>query len=664
MQQLEPLALKITGSVNGLSSAIAKAEADIKKFTSFASKQASNVAFNGPSVGQLFAGVGAAAGLKSVVDLSTKAEQAAISFEVLTGSAGKAEKMIKELRDLGASTPLNFAGLQENAKVMLGFGIAVENILPDLRTLGDITGGDAFKMERLTLAFSQSAAAGRLMGQDLLQMVNAGFNPLQIISEKTGVSMSDLRKKMEEGAISFEQVRQAFKDATSDGGRFFQMLERQSNTTAGKIGIAVDSVQKLATQIGNVLAPSVAVAATELTEFIRSMESISANDLKAAAGITAAVVAFGAFVSIAPKVIGAIKAIAQAQAAGLALAGPKGWLALAGGLAAAGAASYATGEVFDRYTKSVERANAAQLKAYDSTKLLADQAKKLQDVQQLAQNKAQSGFMAAGGSGDLEVAKARIDEIGMKLANANVELRESEKRMKAAFAAADVADLSEKLQGLNGELSRLNAQGVGFTGRQSVVAQIKETEAALERLKKVSEGFNFAGDPNGKGFNFAAGDALEGVNATKEKIAQLEGELSGLNSALEANSKYWKELAATTEKLNASPLEKYQSAIENLAEQVRLGGLSMKAFDAASKEALETLLKAGEAKENLSKPTFANIAIRGSNEDIEAQFNHRFGGGTLPAEQLETQREANRILTDILTALRENRPVTPPTAKF
>ena len=77
------------------------------------------------------------------------------------------------------------------------------------------------KLSSLTLAFSQVQSTGRLMGQDLLQMIGQGFNPLQIISEKTGRSMADLKKDMENGAISADMVTEAFKIATSEGGRFF-----------------------------------------------------------------------------------------------------------------------------------------------------------------------------------------------------------------------------------------------------------------------------------------------------------------------------------------------------------------------------------------------------------------------------------------------------------
>lgn len=90
--------------------------------------------------------------------------------------------------------------------------------------------GNADRFQHLALAFAQVSAAGKLTGQDLLQMVNAGFNPLQEISKKTGKSISELKDDMADGAISVKMVEDAMKGATSEGGRFFGGMEKASKT--------------------------------------------------------------------------------------------------------------------------------------------------------------------------------------------------------------------------------------------------------------------------------------------------------------------------------------------------------------------------------------------------------------------------------------------------
>jgi len=124
------------------------------------------------------------------------------------------------------------------------------------------------------LAFAQTPAAGRLMGQEVLQFVNAGFNPLQIISEKTGRSMKDLKKDMENGAISADMVSEAFKIATSQGGLFFGALEKGSQTTSGKFAKLKDSFDQLKVAFGTGINEGLRAAYEKLGDVVpRFMET-------------------------------------------------------------------------------------------------------------------------------------------------------------------------------------------------------------------------------------------------------------------------------------------------------------------------------------------------------------------------------------------------------
>lgn len=191
-------------------------------------------------------------------------EQLAISFRVMTGSAQTGQELTDAIIKLGAETPMTAQQLSKAAQLLLSFGESAENIIPDLKLLGDITGGEVNRFNQLSLAFAQVGANGRLMGQDFLQMVNAGFNPLQIISQKTGKSMGELRKEMEEGRISFQMVAQAMKDAASEGGRYFGLMEQQSQSLNGRLSTLGDTWQQVAKSIGDVFAPAAKAAVNAL----------------------------------------------------------------------------------------------------------------------------------------------------------------------------------------------------------------------------------------------------------------------------------------------------------------------------------------------------------------------------------------------------------------
>lgn len=196
---------------------------------------------------------------RDILKVSSQFEQLNVAFEVLAGQQA-GQQLVKDLTDLANVTPMTTQGLANNARLLLAFGEASQNVTSDLKLLGDISGGNQEKMDSLTLVFAQAGSAGRLMGQDLLQMVNAGFNPLQIISEKTGKSMSELRKEMEQGKISFAMIKQAMIDATSEGGRFYGMMEKQSQTLEGRLSTLSDKLQLISKDIGDLLLPTAKMA--------------------------------------------------------------------------------------------------------------------------------------------------------------------------------------------------------------------------------------------------------------------------------------------------------------------------------------------------------------------------------------------------------------------
>ena len=274
---------------------------------------------------------GIAAGAVGVLSVAASAEQTAVSFEVMLGSASQAKKMIDEIYELGKKSPFQAADFQAAGKTLLQFGLTADQIVPTISMLGDVAGGDAEKLSRLTLAFGQMSAAGRLMGQDVLQMINAGFNPLQQIAATTGESMGELRKRMEAGGISSQEVAAAFQAATSEGGRFAGMTDRISQTTGGKFSTVKDEFTMLAKTMGDSLLPVANVVLTALSGIIATLGQYPKTIVVTAAAVVG-------FVAAIKAINAALTVYAMRQAIATALTGPKGWVILAGAAVAATAA--------------------------------------------------------------------------------------------------------------------------------------------------------------------------------------------------------------------------------------------------------------------------------------------------------------------------------------
>ena len=189
----------------------------------------------GKAVGVAFSAQQAMAFIKQVVSVRAEIQALEVSFRTLLGSQQASAELMRQMKEFAAATPLQLGDLAKGAQTMLGFNLDPDEIMPMLKAIGDISMGDAQKFQALTLVFSQMQSVGKLMGQDLVQMINAGFSPLAVMADKTGKSIGELKEEMSKGAISAGMVKQAFIDATSEGGQFFGMLSGQGDTVKGAL---------------------------------------------------------------------------------------------------------------------------------------------------------------------------------------------------------------------------------------------------------------------------------------------------------------------------------------------------------------------------------------------------------------------------------------------
>lgn len=188
--------------------------------------------------------------INKMVNVRAEIQALEVSFRTLLGSQQASAALMSQMNEFAAATPLMIDDLAKAAQTMLGFNVAADEVMPMLKAIGDISMGDSQKFQSLALSFSQMSSVGKLMGQDLLQMINAGFSPLAVMSEKTGKSIGELKEEMSKGAISADMVKQAFIDATSEGGQFYGMLKSQGDTVKGALGALSGAITDMFNGIG------------------------------------------------------------------------------------------------------------------------------------------------------------------------------------------------------------------------------------------------------------------------------------------------------------------------------------------------------------------------------------------------------------------------------
>jgi hypothetical protein len=249
------------------------------------------------------------------VHLAAETEKNEVAFGVMLKSAEAGKAMVKSLQDFAAATPLDAGTLQQATKTLLQFGIAGDQVIPVLRMLGDVGGGNAEKLLSMSRVYGKVMQQGRLQGETRMEMITHGFDPLAEIARTSGRKVPELVKDMEHGKISAKMLQDAFKSATAEGGNFFNQMELQSKTLDGLISTMEDDVNSALRSIGKTLiedlnikgiVADISSLAQEFQSWFEGMDAGTKQVIFAVAlvtagviGLTAAAIVLGAVITYA-----------------------------------------------------------------------------------------------------------------------------------------------------------------------------------------------------------------------------------------------------------------------------------------------------------------------------------------------------------------------------
>lgn len=231
--------------------------------------------------------------VKSGVDYNATMESYLTNFKVMLGSEEAAATKLSEIRKMAASTPFSLDDLTSGTQTLLQFGIAADDTTGVLQRLGDISLGNAEKLQTLTRAYGKMSSAQKVTLENVNMMIDAGFNPLNQICDATGESMSDLYKRISDGKVSFSELEAAVEAATSQGGQFYNGMLEASQTFSGRMSTLKDNVSALTGELTSGLFAALGDLVVKLNEvvvsFLDSDEKMA--QLKETIGIATAVVA-------------------------------------------------------------------------------------------------------------------------------------------------------------------------------------------------------------------------------------------------------------------------------------------------------------------------------------------------------------------------------------
>ena len=224
----------------------------------------------------LITGFIAAYGGKKLWDLligsNAEMEQHTTSLEVMLGSASKALAMIEKMRDFAAKTPLTLENVISGGSLLMSYGVDESTLIDTMTKLGDLASGNAEKMDRITLAYGQMLAKGKVTGEELMQMTEAGV-PLQTaLAESIGVTGEEFSKMVSKGEVGIDALNKAITGLTTGNGKFAGMMEKQSQTMQGMLSTLQDNLSEFMRKMGEGAFGEVKSALQEASDLLAEWE--------------------------------------------------------------------------------------------------------------------------------------------------------------------------------------------------------------------------------------------------------------------------------------------------------------------------------------------------------------------------------------------------------
>ena len=634
----------------------------------------------GALVASTFAVSGARDFISNMISVRQSIEQSEAALTSFLGSREKADQMMESFKQMAATTPIDLETLSSSTQMMLGFGVSAETAGKMMHVLGDISGGNTQKFQSLSLAFSQMSSAGRLMGQDLLQMINAGFNPLEEMSRQTGKSIAELKEEMSKGAISSQQVTEAFISATEEGGRFHGMLKAQSQGLAGSFAKLKGAMNGMYNELGKESEGAIKGAVDLAASLARNYQDVALALASVTAGYGAVK---GAQMAIAASsdVAYAMKYKSEAEALNQLMTAEQrariSKLSMKDGAKAYGDALKAEVET-TRAAVATKKAAALEEAAASKAKFTAAQME-VANARKLVAAK-QAELVAAQGTANarkIEVAQTQLSNAQERL---HVALRERSTAVSVRQAAQERVVAAVRAEGAVATTADTAASGANLTVTNLLTAAKNAAAQAAARLNAVIMAnawmlavaaiaamvyglyklitYQSEAEKRQKALNEAVNEGTKSAATEEAKLKALYDELKNAKKGTEqykaAKDAIIKQYGGYLDKLSAE-----QGRVIDVANAYEL--LRKKVVAAAKARAMQSYVDE-QMKEATKKraDTYNMISGTLTKQQLSELTKRAEGKGALSHEYLITFREDDRrFIMDYFNAVRDEKKVIP-----
>lgn len=244
----------ITGNANGFVNAARQAEAA-------AGKMGKSVTNEGKALDDMFkklagrmatmaAGLSASALTKKIFDIRSEFQQLEVAFSTMLKSKEKANKLMKDATEFAATTPFDLKGVAAGIKQNLAYGASVDTVIDEMRMLGDVAAGVSMPLNDLVYLYGTLRTSGRVATIDIRQFAGRGIPIYEELAKVLGVAKNEVAGLVTAGKVSFSDIEKAFKNMTSAGGMFNDLMANQSKTLQGQFSNLKDNIEMMFNEIG------------------------------------------------------------------------------------------------------------------------------------------------------------------------------------------------------------------------------------------------------------------------------------------------------------------------------------------------------------------------------------------------------------------------------
>lgn len=364
----------VSASAGQLFAGLNQASAAVRSFGSVAGQVAA-------SVGAAFGGLSAVGFTQWAIGLAAETSKVNAQFTALIGNAGQAQQLLQQIKDIGRTSVIDNQSLAGAARTFMAAGMSIDELVPTIRalTVAGLDNREAFK--GMAMQFAKIISNGKVQGDELNVLTEWGWNPLNQIVARTGETMAEARKRVEQGGVTAREVAQALQDFAGANSKMASAAVAASQTLSGQYQALQKDVQTLATSFGQRLEPAALATVEALRGMVEMVGGIDGRSALAAAQVIAFAGTFalvirysGTVVAAFRSIVTAIQAMTTAQAIFQAFSGPKGWAQLAIAAVAAAGAVVAVETAFSGVTDQATKATQQSQQAIQATTEAAKQA--------------------------------------------------------------------------------------------------------------------------------------------------------------------------------------------------------------------------------------------------------------------------------------------------